>query len=115
MKRSRLGGAWLGLALATLFVALPACADPASDLFALFSQTNAAAFANDFTQGERVSLVTKIIGAIDSLGRAHEKTAANNLNAFTNEVSALEQSGRLPSADAQALIDAANAIADQLD
>ncbi len=115
MKRSRLGGAWLGLALVTLFLAVPASADPASDLSTLFGQTNAVAFANDFTQGERVSLVTKLIGAMESLGRGNEKTTVNHLNAFTNEVSALEQSGRLPSADAEALTDAANAIADQLD
>jgi hypothetical protein len=115
MKRSRVGGAWLGLALLTLSLAVPVSADPGSDLSALFGQTNAVAFANDFTQGERVSLVTKLIGAMESLGRGNEKTTANHLDAFIHEVNALEQSGRLPSADAEALIDAANAIADQLD
>ena len=57
MKRPRMGGAWLGLALLFLLVAVPSGADPTADLFALFSQTNGVAFANDFTQGQRVSLV----------------------------------------------------------
>jgi hypothetical protein len=115
MKRPRSFRAWLVLAFLLAAIALPVSADPTSDLFALFSQTNGVAFANDFTQGERVSLVTKIIGAIEAVGRGNEKTATNNLDAFTNEVNAMEQSGRLSPADAQALTDSANAIADQLD
>ena len=115
MKSPQSRGAWLGLALLFVAIAVPASANPTSDLFALFSQTNGVAFANDFTQGERVSLVTKIIGAIEAVGRGNEKTATNHLDAFTNEVNAMEQSGRLSPADAQALTDAANAIAAQLD
>lgn len=115
MKRPRSVRAWLVLAFLLAAFAVPASADPTSDLFALFGQTTGVAFANDFTQGERVSLVTKILGAIESLERGHEKIATNHLDAFTNEVNALEQSGRLSPADAQALTDAANAIAGQLD
>src|SRR5262245_52081377 len=115
MKRPRSLRAWLVLAFLVTAIAVPASADPTSDLFALFSQTNGVAFANDFTQGERVSLVTKIIGAIEAVDRGNEKTATNHLNAFLNEVDALEQSGRIPSADAQALTDSANAIIAQLD
>ena len=115
MKSPQSCGAWLGLALLFVAIAIPANADPTSDLFALFSQTSGVAAANGFNQGERVSLETKIVAAIDSVQRDHEKTATNNLNAFTNEVDALEQSGRLSPADAQALTDAANAIAGQLD
>jgi hypothetical protein len=114
MKRPQAVRAWLGLAFLCLLVAVPASADPSSDLFALFFQTNGVAGANDFTQGERVSLVTKVLGAIESVNRGHEKTAANHLDAFVHEVNALEQSGRLSPADAQALTDAANAIIDQL-
>ena len=115
MKSPQSRGAWLGLALLFAAFAIPANADPTSDLFALFSQTSGVAAANGFNQGERVSLETKIIAAIASVQRDHEKTATNNLDAFINEVNALEQSGRLSPADAQALTDAANAIAGQLD
>ena len=115
MKRPLSARVWLALAFLLGAIAVPASADPTSDLFALFSQTNGVAFANDFTQGERVSLVTKIIGAIEAVGRGNEKTATNHLDAFTNEVDAMEQSGRLSPADAQALTDAATAIAGQLD
>src|SRR2546421_3118293 len=107
MMRPRLVRAWLGLALLSLLVAVPASADPSSDLFALFFQTSGVAAANGLNMGERNSLVTKIIGAISSLERGHEKTAANNLGAFINEVNALEQSGRLGAADAHALSNAA--------
>ena len=102
------------LALFSAFIAVPASADPGSDLFALFFQVNNVANNNGFTQGERVSLGTKVIAAINSLDRDHEKTAANNLGAFQNEVAALERSGRLAPEDAQALTDAADAIVTQL-
>jgi hypothetical protein len=115
MKRPRSARVWLVLACLSAAIAVPASADPASDLFALFSQTNGVAFANDFTQGERVSLVTKVIGAIEAVDRGNEKTATNHLSAFLNEVDALERSGRIPSADAQALSGAANDIIDQLE
>jgi len=98
------------LALACLAAAIPAFADPHSDVVALFNQTNAVAAANGFNQGERVSLVTKLIGALDALEKGHEQTAENHLGAFVNEVEALERSGRLPSGDADALIAAAQAI-----
>ena len=115
MKSPQSRGAWLGLALLFAAFAIPANADPTSDLLALFSQTSGVAAANDFNQGERVSLETKVLAAIASVQRGHEKTATNNLNAFTNEVNALEQSGRLSPADAQALTNSANAIVNQLD
>lgn len=114
MKSSRTRNAWLGAALILLTLAVPAFADPQSDVLVLFNQTNGVAAANDFTQGERVSLVTKLIGALASLERGHEKTATNNLGAFINEVEAMERSGRIPSGDADALIAAAEAIIDQL-
>jgi hypothetical protein len=114
MKSSRTRSACLGIALVLLALAAPALADPQSDANALFNQTNAVAGANDFSQGERVSLVTKLIGTLESLERGHENTATNNLGAFINEVEALERSGRIPSADAEALITAAQAIIDQL-
>ena len=114
MSSSQSLRACLGLALVTVLIALPAAADPQSDIRALFFQTNGVAAGNGFNQGERVSLVTKLIGAGNALDRGHEKTAVNELDAFVNEVEALQRSGRLPAEDGQALIDAATAIADQL-
>lgn len=102
------------LALVLLALAAPAFADPHSDIVALFNQTDVVAANNDFSQGERVSLVTKLIGALAAVDRGQENTAANNLGAFINEVEAMERSGRIPSADADALITAAQAIIDQL-
>jgi hypothetical protein len=106
--------AWLSFALLFVVVAVPAYADPTSDLFALFNQANGVAASNGLDMGERVSLVTKIIASIASLERDQETTAMNQLGAFINEVEALERSNRLPSEDAQALADAATAIIDQL-
>ena len=105
---------WLGLAVFVLAFALPVCADTNSDVRALFFQASAVAFANDFNQGERVSLVAKVVQALRSVERGDSESAGNQLGAFVNEVNALEQSGRLPAADARALTDAANAIIGEL-
>jgi hypothetical protein len=105
---------WLGLALLLSAVALPVCADTNSDVRALFFQASGVAAANGFNQGERVSLVAKVVQVLHSVERGDSESAANQLGAFINEVNALEQSGRLPSADAQALTGAANAILGEL-
>jgi len=114
MRRPQSLRVWFILALLLLLVALPGYADTASDLRALFFQVSAVAAANGFTQGERVSLVTKVIEASRSVQRGNETTAANQLGAFINEVEALGRSGRLSAEDAQALIDSANAILGEL-
>ena len=105
---------WLGFALLLFAVALPVCANTNSDVRALFFQTSAVAAANEFNTGERVSLVTKVIAALRSVERGDSESAAGQLGAFVHEVDALERSGRLPSPDAQALTDAANAIIGEL-
>lgn len=107
---------WLGLALVMVFSAVPLFADPnpISDLFTLFGQVSSTAATNGLGFGERTSLVTKIIAAIADIERGHENAARGSLGAFSNEVAALERSGRLPSADAAALIAASNAIIGQL-
>src|SRR2546422_1036966 len=66
MKSPQSLRAWLSLALLFVVVAVPAYADPTSDLFALFNQANGAAASNGLNMGERVSLVTKIIASIAS-------------------------------------------------
>lgn len=101
-------------AFAFLALAVPAFADVQSDVAGLFNQANAVANANDFTQGERVSLVTKLIGALQSLEKGNAHTARNQVEAFVNEVQAMERSGRIGSGDAAALLTAADAIIQQL-
>lgn len=114
MKRPRSVRAWLGLALVFLVVAVPAYADVTSDLIALFFQVDNTASNAGFTQGERNSLVVKVIGALRDAQRGDFEAVSGKLGAFLNEVEALEQSGRLSSGDAQALTDSANAIIGQL-
>jgi hypothetical protein len=113
MKRTRAIRACLGFAL-LMVVAVPLHADPSSDLFALFFQANGVAASSGFTQGERISLVAKVIHAERDVERGNDNAAVNNLGAFINEVEALERSGRLAPADAAALINSANAIVGEL-
>ena|SRR5215467_8065987 len=113
MKRTAVR-VWLGLALVLLTVALPVYADTASDLIALFFQVDGTASANQFTDGERNSLVVKVIGALRSVNRGDSDSASGQLGAFINQVNALESSGRLSPGDAQALTNAANAIIGEL-
>jgi len=114
MSTSKSRGVGLCLALLLLVTAVPASADPSSDLSQLFGQVITTSFANDLTQGERTSLVTKVVGAIADLERGNERSTAGILGAFIHEVEALERSGRLPAADAEALINSASNIVDQL-
>jgi hypothetical protein len=58
--------------------------------------------------------VAKVVEALRSVERGDANSASGQLGAFINEVNALEQSGRLAPADAQALTDAANAILGEL-
>src|SRR5438034_6194162 len=116
MFKTQSPSVWLGLALLIVFCAVPAFADsnPLPGLFNLFGQVSSTAANNGLGFGERTSLVTKIIAAIADVQRGHENAAAGVLGAFSNEVAALQRSGRLPSEDAAALIGSANAIIDQL-
>ena len=124
MKSTALRVASTLLALAFLIPSFPVLAAPPtpgpdavviqSEIFALFYQTSAIADTNGFTQGERTSLVTKLIGASAAVGRGNDKTAISNLEAFINEVQALEQSGRLSPTDAAALSNQARLIVAQI-
>lgn len=124
MKSTALRVAGTLLALAFLIPSLPVLAAPPApgpgtaliqaEISALFFQTSAIAYANGFTQGERTSLVTKLIGASAAVGRGNDKTAISNLEAFINEVQALEQSGRLSPTDAAALSNQARLIVAQI-
>ena len=55
--------------------------------------------------GQANSLSVKLDTAIRKIDRKNTKAATGQLNAFMNEVAALERSGRLSSAQSQSLID----------
>jgi hypothetical protein len=112
MATPKTRGAWLGLSLMMLTLAVPVFADPQSEAEALFTDTvNAAA---DLNKGEQNSLLVKIGGAVEALQEGKNNPAISKLAAFINEVQALQNSGRLPAEVAQPLVDAAEAILAQL-
>ena len=114
MKSPRRFRGWAGLAALFFAFAVPVYADAQSDLLALFFQASNAVNNSGGTEGERISLVTKIIGAMQAVERGNDHAARGSLGAFVREVRAMERSGRLDSETAEALIGAANAIEDEL-
>ena len=60
--------------------------------------------------GQGNALIAKLEAAIQQLERGNVATAINQLVSFINQVTDLVNTGVLPSAEGQPLIDAANAI-----
>jgi len=60
--------------------------------------------------GQGNSMIGKLEGALNQLGKGNVGPAINMLQSFVNEVSAFIQSGKLTPAEGQPLLDAANAI-----
>ena len=124
MKSTAMRVAGVLLALTLMVPSMPALADPPApgpneaaiqhQIETLFFQTGAVATASGFTQGERTSLVTKLVSARSAIIRGNDDAAFNKLGAFINEVNALEQSGRLSPADAEALRSQAVVIRNQI-
>ena len=114
MKTPRRFPGWVAVAIVFVAIAVPVYADAHSDATALFFQASAAANNAGFTAGERTSLVTKVLGVRAAIERGNENAANGSLDAFVNEVQALEQSGRLDSDTAAALLNSANALADEI-
>ena len=65
-------------------------------------------------QGQGNALIVKLEGALKKLEKGNIKAACNQLGAFVNQVNAFVNSGKLTPEQGQALIDAANAVIDQL-
>lgn len=80
---------------------------PAELIEALISQVESIPSLN---QGQRNSLLSKLEAAQQSLERGNRNAARGQLNAFINEVQALQRSGRLDAATADLLIAQAQAI-----
>ena len=124
MKSPALRVTSLLLVLAFLVSSVPVFATPPApgpgsaviqqEIVALFHQTNAVAFASGLSQGERTSLVAKLIQARDAVARGNDQAAINDLGAFINELNALVQSGRLTPAEAAPLATQAGIIASQI-
>ena len=84
---------------------------PADAIKALISQVESIPSLN---QGKKNSLIRKLDAAQQSLARGNRNAARGQLNAFINEVQALERSGRLAPATADSLIAQAKAIIDRI-
>jgi len=69
--------------------------------------------ALDLPAGIENSLVSKLENTIDSIQKGQTKAAVNKLEAFVNEVEA-QQGNKIPQGDADDLIEAAQAIIDDL-
>ncbi len=61
------------------------------------------------------SYLAKLNAAKKQVIKEKPKTASNILNAFMNKVEADIKTGKIPSEDGNRLIDAANAVIEQLD
>lgn len=71
-------------------------------------QVNQLKSAGFLSSGNSNALMVKLDAAIASLNRGNKISAANQLNAFINQVNAFKKSGKLSQADAQSLIAGAN-------
>jgi hypothetical protein len=66
------------------------------------------------TSGQANGLMSKLNAAITSLNKGNTNPACNQLNAFINQVNAFLNSGILSQDEGQALIDAAEAVRNQI-
>ncbi|HEX6901504.1 MAG TPA: pullulanase-type alpha-1,6-glucosidase [Thermoanaerobaculia bacterium] len=80
----------------------------------LIADVDALLAAGDISHGHANALKAKLRAALKQAERGNLNTAANQLQAFVNQVSDLQEDGLLPQDDAQALIDNANVAIDQI-
>ncbi len=70
--------------------------------------------AGSLNQGQGNALIVKLEHAINRLEKGKPKTALNVLNAFVNQVDGFFSEGVLTLEEGQGLLDAVNAIIDQI-
>jgi len=70
--------------------------------------------AGVLSKGESNALTSTLDAALKQVGSGKTTPAINQLGAFINKIEALVQSGKLSEDEGQALIDAAQAVIDQL-
>jgi pullulanase-type alpha-1,6-glucosidase len=70
--------------------------------------------AGSLNEGQGNALIVKLERAINRLNRGNPRTALNVLNAFVNQVNDFVKEGILTPEEGQALLDAINAIIDQI-
>jgi hypothetical protein len=83
---------------------------PSGDIRAITSEVGSLSI----NHGQKNSLAMKLQAASQSLAGGNRRAAANQLQAFIDEMNALIKTGRLPQAQGQLLIDQANSLAAQL-
>ncbi|HXG64790.1 MAG TPA: right-handed parallel beta-helix repeat-containing protein [Blastocatellia bacterium] len=80
----------------------------------LIAQVNDLVAQGTLKQGEGNALTAKLEAALKQVGRGNFHTAANQLRAFIHQVEAFVKAGKLSPAQGEALINAANAIIEQI-
>lgn len=87
---------------------------PQEALELLMGQVEVLLQAGAFTQGQANGLLAKLGAAFASLSRENSRAACNQLRAFINQVNALINAGNLLEENGEDLINAAEAIRDQV-
>lgn len=87
---------------------------PAQQIQSLGARVDGLMSQGRLDPGEGHALTAKLDAAAQSLARGQERTAANVLRAFIQQVEALVRNGRLSATDGQALVDAARLLIAQL-
>lgn len=87
---------------------------PETQIANLTTAVNALVTSAVLSSGNANALTGKLDAALQQIANGNTTAAKNQLNAFVNQANALVKSKRLTSAQAQALIDAANALAASL-
>ncbi|MGH7493499.1 MAG: SBBP repeat-containing protein [bacterium] len=83
---------------------------PQQGIQGLIEKVQTLVAASALNQGNGNALISKLEAAIKQLDQGHTHPAINQLEAFTNQVNAFLNSGKLTSAQGQPLLDGANQI-----
>jgi hypothetical protein len=93
----------------TIHVGSPSVQD---QIILLTEQVNALVSEGDLNHGNGNALISKLTNAANSFNDGNNNAGVNQIDAFKQQVSAFLHSGKLTSAQAQSLIDAADEIID---
>ena len=87
---------------------------PQEMMRSLIDEVEALVAGGSLNQGQGNALIVKLNNAIKKLDDGKANTALNNLNAFSNQVQAFINSGVLTPDEGQSLLEAVEAISDQI-
>jgi len=108
------GHATLGGYQAVLWTVPQTSQSPREQILALRATVDDLVTAQVLNKGQGQTLLTKLDGALQNLERGNSTAAANQLQAFVNQVKAFHKTAKLTAAQAQPLIDTATSVIDQL-